>query len=712
MRVHFFILALFFYSCSSLDQDTIIDKECLSVSGAPSFYTKSFSSTDATLSQSGDVTVLDAKIVVKGDTVSSLFEIDAPTAGEYFLSVFMIPEDSSFYFIRCNGNDSNGLLRPKKTGWQSILLADDDGNAVKVLLKQGKNEITFHSSSKDFPEIEIVRMTKSESEIAISTEAYDRYVEKLLGGTIKTKNTSLPILPSLIYNTIGYQFELDCPLLYSFTKTIVLTADLNQISVSTWVTSPIIIYIYKNATSSQKLELNGPGTVSTFVSSGTYTVHLRCEAQDGPFVAPININYNGNTDYGYSLCPVSGHCFETQPDNYTGGQVNFFTSCSSAGTNPIMYLEDFYGGAVRSINDNYTGTGDYNWGTNARIKTGYNSSPLVHIFNASASLPEGTCDLYVRVPFQDISAYIPTPFLANHPVSSPLSNSFTIKQDDTLLSGNSTDTYNCVAWAGDIIDAWVWPLRPDSPYYVEGTSPLGLFDGYFVSRGYSRTNYQGNAGIALWENDYGFTHTSIRKNARTNYPHGYDWESKIGYLPRIFHEKDALEGPLNDPDKYGQISYYYEHNPSLSVTSYISEEKSFSEKSKELLIKQIKCVVTKETRDAFNNYYDKWESFCLSPNSLIHSNPDFWMNDDSFRDLKAFCLKNQNASILLVIEQLLLQEIRAGYLLDEIFPESLKDLKRIAYLRYKEGMKILPTSMGNFIRLAEAYLTYMDEPSR
>ena len=708
MRMHFFIISLLtlvFYSCASVDQDFTIDKESQSIPDAPSLYTKSFSRTDATLSQSGDVTVLDSKIVVQGDTVASLFEINAPTAGEFFLSVFMIPEDSSFYFIRCNGNDSEGLLRPKKPGWQSILLADDDGTAVKVLLKQGKNEITFHSSSNDFPEIEIVRMTMSESEIAISTEAYDRYVEKLLGGTIKTKSTSLPILPSVIYNTTDYQYELDCPLLYSFTKTIVLTESVNTVTVSCLSTtsSSIIVDIFKDNVYSWKGELTPPGGVTYNFPPGTYTVHLRCRAQDSPFYAPINIRHTGNINQNYTVCPISGFSYETQTDNYTGGTVNFFTCHATEDTDPVMYLENAYGSTIGSVNDNYSGNGDFDWGTNARIKTGYNSSPLVHIFNASASLPEGTCDLYVRVPFQSVLEQVISGGEAlTYHVLFP-----SLEQDDSMQSGYASGVYNCFAWAGDLIYDLVNPLDPASPYYVDGTSELGLFDGYFASRGYSRTYYEEHAGVALWKKDSIFTHASIRKNARSIYPHGYDWESKIGSGPRIFHEKNSLEG-YSRPEHYGEIAYYYEHNPLLTVSSYTTEQPTFSYEGKNLLTKMKASIEEKRVEESFKDLYDKWEWFCQTPEIVIQSNPVFWKNDDTYRDLRTFCIQNQDASILLTIERLIHQEIRAGYLLEDIFPAELDYLKKDAYHRYEEGMKILPTTMGNYFRLAEGYLRHLE----
>lgn len=693
-------------ACSALEQDNLMNKEQTRTCILTPNYTKSLSHTNAKKTQSGDVKILDTKVVIEGNVVSSLFEIETTSEGEYFLSVFMIPEDSSVYSVWFNGEKSEGELKPMKTGWQSILLTDENGEAVQIPLKQGKNELSFHSSSNDFPEIQIVRMTTSKDDVFISTKAYDQYFKKLLSLEHKTKS-QVRLLSSFAPNSFfsQYLYELNCPLLYSFTKTIVLTAPYNTVTISSFgVDSPIVIEVFKDYVFSWKQVLTAPGSVSEGFPPGTYTVHFHRYLQNAPTIAPINISYTGNINHSYQTCPISGFNYETQPYFSPGGIVNYFTCYASEGTDPVMYLENAYAGAVGSVNDDYIGTGDYQWGVNARITTSYSGSPLVHIFNASAILPEGFCDLYIKIPFQSITDY-----LGNSGELYSWSYYFpSIKQDDILLSGNSSDIYNCFAWAGDLTGTVVNPLSPASPYYVEDTSPIGLFDLYFASRGYSRTYYEQYAGVVLWVKDDIITHASIRKNARTIYPHGYDWESKIGPGPRIFHEKNSLAGD-NFSNTYGEITYYYEHNPLLTVSSYQCEQPSVSPESRKYLAKRKSQIVTKNIEEAFHLLYNKWEQYCLSPAIAVHSNPVFWKNNDTYRDLKSFCLSNQDASILLVAEHLLQEEIRAGYLLDDIFPEALQELKLTAYHRYKEGQKILPTTMGNFFRLAEAYLIHAEE---
>ena len=380
------------------------------------------------------------------------------------------------------------------------------------------NELFISSSSNDFPEIRLLRFSTQEKGALISSEPFDQYIERINSGAIDQKEESIGTRTNFsVTNLSGvdYQYELDCPLLYSFTKTIVLTHPTNNVTIGVMGTSsPMYIDIFKDWVYTFSRYITGPDYFTQMFPPGTYTVHLRRALDSPSTVVPLCISYaeNGN-DFTYSICPVSGYNFETETDSYSDGIVNYFTCYQTYGTDPIMYLETGSSHSISTVNDNYSGNGDFDWTVNARTKTSYSSAPLVHIFNASPELPEGTCDLYVRIPFYPIT---------------DLQSSFPyIQSDDTMHSGVFSSSYNCIGWAGDLLQ-FIWPLYPSCPYYTPGVTPQEAFDNYFYARGYLKTGGNAsNGGVALWAQNGEFTHASIRKNTRSMYPHGYDWETLL-----------------------------------------------------------------------------------------------------------------------------------------------------------------------------------------
>lgn len=654
------------------------------------------------LYETGDVRISDANLVVKDGVVSSSFEVEAPVDGEYFLSVFMLPEDESEYHIECNGKPAEGVLRPHIKGWQAIRFTDNQDKVCQIPMKKGSNIVSVFSSCNDYPEIRIFKMALSESNSEVLSTEYDDYIEKIRSGELKS-NKSIGSATKALSPTspINYQYQLNCPVLYSFTKTIVLSAGNNNVTVSTMsvLADTVIVDVFKDNIYTWKGLLVGPGSVTQNFPPGVYTVHLRCLPQATPFLAPISISYTGNINYNYSVVPISGFSFVTQSDGYNAGPVNYFTCKTSSGANPIMYLENAYGGtAIGSTNDDYSGTGDFDWTVNPRIITGYSSAPLVHIFNASADIPEGTCDLYVRMPYASYSS-------SDFPY---------LKQNDAIHTGAATSDYNCISWAGDITYTWVWPIDDQSPYYIPGASSLDMFDNYFSSRGYTRSGATAdNAGVALWGNNYGFTHASICKNSVSIYPHGYDWESKTGHLSRFFHEKNSLRGSLSSPASYGEIKYYYRPTPASIQNNSSFESISLTERSLSILREELLNTRGEKVQTDYDYLFRKWEEYCETPEVLIQSSSGCLKNDDSYTNLVAYCAKYNRESLLFTIQRLEKGDpktgLLAGLLLNDIFPERFSYLKKEAYHRYVPGMEVIPTAEGNIIRLAEAYLRATEE---
>lgn len=647
----------------------------------------------------GDVCIKETRIITEGERVSHSIKIEAPCDGEYYLSVFMVPEDRSTYTIWCNGYIISGLLRPKKTGWQTISFTNENGEMKGISLRAGINEIRFYSSSNDFPEIEVIRMSMSKEDTEISTESYDRYLEKIKSGTFQASNPEITNRSNRsLSQVVDYQYYVDCPLLYSFTKTMVLTGGSTYVTFSvSYLDQPIILDVYKDwvYNISYAIPAGMYYEVTQNFPPGTFMVHIRKLGQNPPCLGLLRISYNNN-NYYYGSCLASGYNFDSGSDSYTGDTANIFTCYQSDGTDPVLILEKelpaYY---IDSINDNYVGTGDYNWTLNARLKKGFTTTRHAHLFNSSASSPEGTCDLYVRMPFASISPWFPS-----------------LQQDDAIKSGDATTLYNCIAWAGDITNMWVWPEDEQSPYYISGAQPLDMFDGYFNSRGYTRSGATStNAGVALWGKNSGFTHASIRKNSRTIYPHGYDWESKTGANVRLFHERNSLNGDLTIYASYGEIKYYYRPLPLSSEINSNFESFTFSEKSRRKLDNLLIEIEGTESGAQFEHLFHSWFEYCESPDVVIQSSTVCLKEDGSYTCLVDYCTKKQKASLLLTIQKLVdgkpKERLLAGLLLNDIISDDLSYLKEEAYHRYRPGMDVIPTAEGNQIRLAEAYLNQL-----
>ncbi len=133
-----------------------------------------------------------------------------------------------------------------------------------------------------------------------------------------------------------------------------------------------------------------------------------------------------------------------------------------------------------------------------------------------------------------------------------------LKEDDALLSDTSHAAdeyppykdYNCWAWSGGITNYCVephnWgPWVSGEPWEVD-EGDLKSFDNYYLNRedggakgsapryagawNYVRTDINDpDVTIDLWKWNFNdvISHASVRKPGN-GYPHGYDWESKMG----------------------------------------------------------------------------------------------------------------------------------------------------------------------------------------
>lgn len=119
-------------------------------------------------------------------------------------------------------------------------------------------------------------------------------------------------------------------------------------------------------------------------------------------------------------------------------------------------------------------------------------------------------------------------------------------------------------------------------------------------------------------NNGAFKHGSVRKNTAIRKPHGFDWESKCGSLPRVMHFKDALAG-----SRYGNITYYYRPisgsvNSLATSSGFIRSTFSPAELN---TIEALKTEIPFSVISEFDVNYAAWKNTWSDPEIAICSNP-------------------------------------------------------------------------------------------
>ncbi len=686
-----FIIIISCLSCLKIDenQDSIV--ESIETKGA--IVKNTLRMDRVKVGEAGDVLLKSALYSFEDDIVSALFAVESQQTGDYYLSVFMSPEDNSVYTVSCNDKILDGTLSPQKQGWQNIVLKSSDGKNAIVRLKSGINSIKIFSDNNECPEIEILKLVKSEDEVCISETSYNNYLNTI--SVTPESHNPLKTLSSISTRPyVEYQFVQNVPLTYSFTKSFLHYKNYPLKFTITNITTPVIFDIFTTNsllyTFSYMCLTPTPQTITlNNLTQGYYTIHLRRVINSNPGTCMVILDY-GPTRYTYGMSAVGGYNYQIQSDNYTGGNVNFFTCCSSEGTDPILYLDSessAYPPRIHFIDDDYNTSGSFVWENNARLVVPYNADNFtIHVSNQSAENAVGLCDLYVRMP------YFWTSYLA---ASFPF-----LMVDDTILSAEPTNAYNCIGWAGDL-QSYEWPPYPASPYYVSG-GDLACFDNFFSSRGYTRVGATlSNAGVALWRTSSGFTHASVRNNNASVYPHGYDWESKIGagVTPRIFHVRNGLRGSV-----YGSIAYYYKpiQTNAIGNTRPTQEdyciEAPIKEKSK--IIYEQGIINHREEYNCFNSAYNELENHSRQPELAFQSCPEALTRTKEYIALVEMSRVSPRIYAAFAIYHLFQGDIKAGFLLDDIASTEFRNLKDKAYRRYERGKPIVPSMIGNFNRLA------------
>lgn len=336
--------------------------------------------------------------------------------------------------------------------------------------------------------------------------------------------------------------------------------------------------------------------------------------------------------------------------------LNTFTAHSSVKSS--IWCEAGLSGKVLAYNDGYNGNGDYEWGNNARIKKSYDILVKnVYIAAANSSSPLGKCDLYIGCGVDNTI----------------LGSSFpSLKSDDMIRSAGINSEYNCIGWTGGLI-SWAWPMTEMLEDIKDPKAQLSWFDNFYGKERYPGSPVytrnganENNSVIDLWgyvegsivsgfiiKDTTAYTHASIRK-CLDGIPHGYDWESKCGSLPRIFHPRYSLKGK-----DYGRVVHYYRPvnniQKSATIDEVIADGMAVMENVKltsgELAI--IEDGISKIDGDIileFGNLFSEWKSLW---ESNVASNPFILKKHEKYTKLLDFCKDHDSESLRCLVFKML-----------------------------------------------------------
>lgn len=380
------------------------------------------------------------------------FEIEAEQSGHYYAEFWVRPaqlaDDSYTTFYVYVNNNYVGEITPSSGNWQSIRI----NNNETLDLNDGVNLITILTKSPETPDVETIRVAKTDSDATISSEYYDTYLEEATLGTafyIPTEATPINTSPLSNGEPKLNTFP-NLPLNYTFYKTFNFTKgqdifitsasdtqhnldivfygtpysiNLNQDdlssesiptlkSASTFTGSSPTTTLKRQipltpATSEEMQGLNWmtPSQQAnnsqiyvathrlTIPKSGYYLVRLRTTGNGATAVADININGN----YYYENVPMSLSMIEySMPAD--GNRHTIIARCNNPGVDDsFLFIHGAHGDRIVGFNDDVPVFVSKKYDLSALdsyiSQKYFIKTSAVSVSNYSSLNPNSTCDI-------------------------------------------------------------------------------------------------------------------------------------------------------------------------------------------------------------------------------------------------------------------------------------------------------------------------------
>lgn len=591
----------------------------------------------------------------RGSQSYTRFDFDVKEAGDYYVSFWTLPSpnrDGSFreYEVVVNGNELPCKIVPSKNDWHSVTL--DDLGAISF--PKGINSIVIVGEVPDVPMVEHVKLSKTKLDPQVESRNYISYKEEIedsqlqqmsslssIGGNVDIGDSPIQIP---YYNLYNYGSMINATVRYTFHN-------------SKKFNEGDSIVVETNGNNGFRNVLNlfheeYPETYSWCSNSSGGKASIKVVApKDGYY--QILVHSYKNDEIGSCSVTINGETLNRMSVAgtriiYTQGKDKEYNSFAIGQSgDPILWVQELTRGKVMAFNDDYTGSSDFYWGYNPRVKKTFSKSAKSVLVALHTSYnPVGTCDIYVgcsqgQTDGGDFSR---------------------LKADDSMMAAERTSSsdcpvhYNCFAWAGGLTVSWDPSM--DSNDDTEDTEKLTLdaFDRFYGTERYPGSPIytrdgatEDNSVVDLWGTlrDSGsiaidwYTHASVRKGGDAN-PHGYDWESKLGGAQRIFHPRYALTGST-----YGKVVHHYR----LQNTSadYNTLEESIADGLAVMasidFTDEEKTVVNEEIANysplvlsEFENLYGAWQE--VWDNSVYSLSVQI-ADCDEYRNLLRFCQEKQ-----------------------------------------------------------------------
>jgi hypothetical protein len=619
--------------------------------------------------------------------------------------------------IRFYIDDSNslqGLIMPNSEQWQFVKLKDTSGNKRKIRLSAGKHLIIFTSMLPELPPIEFIRLTKSESDADLNNEEWNNYFENAKKNNFKiNKYTVNKINENPMYE---YDHQLNTYFTYTYFSDFyfnVGTVVFETKKADPYSSDPVmhLFNIQNPDNGSWGDDDSGEGYQSKITAyiqvPGYYRLLVRSYSSNQTQTTDLYLN---NALYASNIV-ISGANLDC--DHTLTEEINYFT-CFPTG-DPTLWIqsEDL---KILGHNDDYTGTGDFTWQQNARVKKSYSSHMTKCIVTSSSTYyPTGYCDVYMRC------KNVPT---------STINNFRNLNPDDAIMSGGYIGNYNCISWTGGITSYPEWPLNPGSRYYVQGDS-LASFDNFYANNplrysgaegwNYTRTGAtQSNNVIDLWYYDGYYVKTYT--HAANGHSHGYDWESKAGDMERFFHPRYAFNG-----SSYGYVKHYYKLDDVLLKKDFITSEESIQRGLSKLdkvtlssdeiqKINELKAKLLNENEiNEFFRKYDAWKKNWTDPSISFQSNPRAYASSSEYYDFLNYCISKNKKVLPLILEKLNEDDF---YLIvamedltyagnEKLMEEIHKENKNNMYT--DDGVFVIHTLICNWLKFGKRLLTNFED---
>jgi hypothetical protein len=322
-----------------------------------------------------------------------IFEAEIKSEGHYYISTWVRGGYKEVvYTVDVNGVNS-GCLVVKEDKWlcASIKGKYTDQLAKPIYLKSGMNKVRFHTTGNVFPQVEFIRVASDLSNSIIPEPISKKTISKNL------------LLSSGSCPECNCAYDDDIDFSYTYSQYLYLIKD-NLYQIMTYddespEDDPVMyLYYYNNTDNGTWADDDaGPGVQSYIYCvpsvTGIYRIVLRAKYSDSPGEVGLKSAQLGTLSVSLEIGGNNRSCSDVS----NTGELNYFT-CESSGDPEIWTMDNTYTtyGKVRAFNDDYSTSGNWNWGNDARIKKNFGQTIISMLVAATSTQYEGTCDAFMK----------------------------------------------------------------------------------------------------------------------------------------------------------------------------------------------------------------------------------------------------------------------------------------------------------------------------